>query len=84
MRASITSTNRFSLDTYIVLDAGYGSLDCLRIRTRDRQIQGGPDRARCPEPDAYPSIIASGFTAAGSKHFVLSAPEVNHSVITRP
>ncbi len=68
----ITSTNRFSLDTYIVLDADGTSIGDNPERIR--QIKQGLVEA-LSDPDSYPSIIQRRVPRQ-LKHFAF-APEVN-------
>jgi [protein-PII] uridylyltransferase len=80
----ITSTNRFSLDTYIVLDADGSSIG--ENPERIRQIKGDLIEA-LSEPDAYPSIIQRRVPRQ-LKHFsfapevtIFNSPEGQHTIL---
>lgn len=80
----ITSTNRFSLDTYIVLDADGSSIGDNVDRIR--QIKHDLVEA-LSDPDAYPSIIQR-FVPRQLKHFsfapevtIFNSPEGQHTVL---
>ncbi|WP_373185518.1 [protein-PII] uridylyltransferase [Halopseudomonas sp.] len=80
----ITSTNRFSLDTYIVLDADGSSIGDSpeRIRQIKRDLMDA-----LADPDAYPSIIQR-LVPRQLKHFsfapevtIFNAPERQHTIL---
>ncbi|KAA0693127.1 [protein-PII] uridylyltransferase [Halopseudomonas laoshanensis] len=80
----ITSTNRFSLDTYIVLDADGSSIG--ENPDRIRQIKHDLIEA-LSDPDAYPSIIQRRVPRQ-LKHFsfapevtIFNSPEGQHTIL---
>ncbi|WP_022964007.1 [protein-PII] uridylyltransferase [Halopseudomonas pelagia] len=80
----ITSTNRFSLDTYIVLDADGSSIGDNPARIR--QIKHDLIEA-LSDPDAYPSIIQRRVPRQ-LKHFsfapevtIFNSPEGQHTIL---